>query len=271
MNEINLQNIQQITPITDNTPKQEQKAATDNHQQTDLSVLNNQKRDLVQEVPRRKVNRDDDDFDMFVVPKNIRTLPHAMYHYHDRRTSFVLMKLKSHGNAWNQTPFIAGSTTPWKMHIYADTEEDWVKLLLSVGRYLITKKVDWKTLSAFCSVEDLNSDEKQKGKAFTIYTKNKEQFKELARDLDYIIRLNGLEKEDSNIAGDRKLGTTGRIFYRYECDTGKFKDSSFSYDNNEEMDEYHEHYDANRGEDKYLAPDMTVEDDPFYDFDPQFN
>jgi hypothetical protein len=81
--------------------------------------------------------------------------------------------------------------------------------------------VTWKTLAPSASIGELNANKEQKGKAFTIYPANKSQFKQLAHDIDYIIRLNKLEKEDSNIIGDRKLGSTGRIFYRYEHVSGK--------------------------------------------------
>jgi hypothetical protein len=158
---------------------------------------------------------------------------------------------------------------PWKMHVFADTEEDWVKLVTCVGRYLNTQPVTWKTVSAFNPIDKLNECENQKGKAFTIYPANEEQFKQLAHDIDYIVRLNHLEQEDSTVIGDRKLGDTGRIFYRYEHKSGETKDKIYHCDNEDEMNECKSNYDPNRGTDQYLATDMTVEDDPFYTFNPQ--
>ena len=235
--------------------------------QTDLRVLNNYKRDLVK--PSFRGTKESNPLDKFKVPADLRTYPsHAMYYYMDRR-AFSVLKHMINAGYWIQTPYKAEGVSPWKMHIYADTEEDWAKLVLTVGRYLNTQKVDWKTLSSTSPVDDLNSDERQKGKAFTVYTTSQEQFKQLAKDIDYIIRQNGLETEGSKISGDKELGTTGRIFYRYDSKSGALKDKVFHFDNDEEMEEYDEQYDSNRGGDNYLASDMTTDDDPFYNFNPQ--
>ena len=120
----------------------------------------------------------------------------------------------------------------------------------------------------YTEAQGLVGRRKQKGKAFTIYPSNKKQFKQLAHDIDYIIRLNNLEKEDTNIKGDKQLGDTGRIFYRYVHKSGETKDKIFHFDNDTEMDEYDNQYDPNRGANQYLASDMTIKDDPFYHFKP---
>ena len=78
-----------------------------------------------------------------------------------------------------------------------------------------------------------------------------------------------MEIEDTAIVGDRKLGDTGRIFYRYDHKSGATKDKVYHFDNDEEMEEFHDEYAKNRGENNYIAPDMTVKDDPFYGFNPQ--
>jgi hypothetical protein len=236
--------------------------------QTDLAALNNYKRDLVK--TSFKGSDGENTLDKFKLNPNFKpSRMHTLYYVMNPSTDRILYKLYTNTGYWRQTPLLMDSIIPWKMHLYADNEEDWAKMVSTVGRYLNTQKVDWKTLGSQSPVDDLNSDEKQKGKAFTVYSSSQEQFKKLAHDIDYIIRLNGLETDNSEIKGDRKLGDTGRIFYRYDHKSGDTKDKCYHFNNNEEMKEYEEQYDPNRGENKYLADDMTEADDPFYDFDPK--
>ncbi len=231
---------------------------------TDLGVLDNYKRDLVSF--KRVMKEGENPLDIFKAPQDMKIISHRMYYYKNKATFSVLMDLLLSNGFWVQTPEKSETSIPWKIHLYADCEEDWAKLVASVGRYLNTQPVVWKTLSGNAPVDKLNEDELQKGKAFTIYPADKEQFKKLAHDIDYIVRLNNLEKEDSVISGDRKLGDTGRIFYRYEHKSGKTKDKVYS---NSEFEEYINNRESNRGADNYLAFDMTFEDDPFYTFDPK--
>ena len=235
-----------------------------NTNSTDLSVLNNYKRDLVSF--RGVIKEGENPLDIFKAPQDMKMPAHKMYFFKNEATFSVLMDLFISNGFWIQTPEKTETSIPWKIHLYADCEEDWAKLVASVGRYLNTQPVVWKTLSGNAPVDKLNEDELQKGKAFTIYPADKEQFKKLAHDIDYIVRLNNLEKEDSAISGDRKLGTSGRIFYRYEDKSGQTKDKVYS---NSEIKEYYNNYESNRGADNYLAYDMTFEDDPFYTFDPK--
>ena len=73
----------------------------------------------------------------------------------------------------------------------------------------------------------------------------------------------------SKIIGDRQLGDTGRIFYRYDHKSGATRNDIYRYVNDAEYQKYIDNYDPNRGGDKYLAEDMTEKDDPFYNFNPQ--
>ena len=261
----NLQNIK-VNTNTQNSQKEDK--------QTDLSSLNNYKRDFVKPAFKGNIeNNEGDDvknyLDRFVLSPNFQpSKKHSFYYVINPSTNRILSKLLINTGYWKQTPLKMDAITPWKMHLYADNEEDWAKMVATVGRYLNTQKVDWKTLGPQSDVEDLNSDERQKGKAFTVYSSSQEQFKQIAHDIDYIIKLNGLEAESSNIKGDRQLGDTGRIFYRYEHKSGNTKDKVYHFNNDDEMDKYEAQYDPNRGADKYLADDMTTEDDPFYHFIP---
>ena len=153
----------------------------------------------------------------------------------------------------------------WKMHLFSVDEADWRKMCDVIIPYLKERDVDWKTFNSKYDVSYLNGG-KQQGKAFTIYPKNNEDMAQIAKDLDYIIRKNKLEMSGSHITGDNQMGSTGRLFYRYEFKSGKYKDEIL--DLSKDHQEYLRRYDANRGEGKYLADDMTVEDDIWRNFDP---
>ena len=155
---------------------------------------------------------------------------------------------------------------PWKMHVYADNEVDWLNLSRSLGKYLKNNDINFKAISSTELFDDLN-DSNQKGKAITIYPNSAEQFAQLAHDLNYIIKLNGLEKEGSSIIGDRELGDSGRIFYRYEYNKKMPAGHQLEL-NKKNYPIYRSLYDANRGEGKYLADGMTQEDDIWFNFNP---
>ena len=156
----------------------------------------------------------------------------------------------------------------WKMHIYADTEADWQKLVDTVGKYLNDTNVKWKTLGK-ATVEDLNLDN-QKGKAFTVYPGSNDEFAQLAHDIDYIIKNNNLSTCNTEITGDRQLGDSGRIFYRYEYKSEKDKDVILDMNKGEDYKKYKLIYEPNRGDGElsYLATDMTISDDPWFSFSP---
>ena len=157
----------------------------------------------------------------------------------------------------------------WKMHIYADSEADWQKLVDTVGKYLNDTNVKWKTLG-LGTVEKLNINE-QKGKAFTVYPASNDEFAQLAHDIDYIIKNNNLTTSQTEIAGDRQLGDSGRIFYRYEYRSGKDKDLILDMNKTEDSKRYKVIYEPNRGTGKlsHLAQDMKISDDPWYYFSPK--
>lgn len=158
----------------------------------------------------------------------------------------------------------------WKIHLYSNDFDDWKNLSTVVLPYLNDKGAVWKTYNIldYEIFEQMNED-KQSGKAITIYPKSANEFKKIASDISYIIRNNNLEREDTKIRGDRQLGTTGRIFYRYEYDTKDLKDKIFDYENEDDIALSQLHYEANRDFNNYLASDMTKEDDPWYNFDPE--
>ena len=155
----------------------------------------------------------------------------------------------------------------WKMHLYSVSEEDWREMCDVIIPYLKKHDVEWKTFNAANGADCLNGTTQQ-GKAFTIYPKNNEDMAQIAKDLDSIIRKNKLETQGSHITGDNQMGDTGRLFYRYEFNSGKYKDKIYDLNNARGGDEFNYIYDKNRGEGKYLADDMTPDDDIWRNFDP---
>ena len=176
--------------------------------------------------------------------------------------------------------------TAWKMHIYSDNIKDFQDIMDVVSPYLSDNNIRHKILNTDVGFDKLNSGV-QKGKSITIYPSSVSEMERVSCDLDYIIRNNNLEINGSNIIGDNMMGDTGRLFYRYEFKSGKYQDMSldlnerltpemadkYGFDKNlvgtNLQDVYEKNlYDANRGENNYLASDMTVDDDIWLDFDP---
>lgn len=156
----------------------------------------------------------------------------------------------------------------WKMHMYSVDEADWRKMCDALIPYLKDHDIDWKTFNVRDNASHLNGGY-QEGKAFTIYPRNNEHMEQVAKDLDYLIRKNQLAKQGTDITGDRQLGDSGRLFYRYEYKSGQNKNDILDLSNPEDRDRYHyELYDGNRGPGNYLASDMTPADDPWLNFDP---
>lgn len=172
------------------------------------------------------------------------------------------------GGSWQSNIASDGRKCSWKMHIFSTDNYDWQLLSKAIIPYLQDNDISWKTCSPNNSPENLARNQKQSGKAFTIYPKSVKEMEQIAKDLDYIIRNNDLQTIDSNIVGDNNLGDSGRLFYRYEYSSKKYKDKVLDINSEMDMLYYHSIYDRNRGEGKYLALDMTTSDDIWQNFDP---
>ena len=161
----------------------------------------------------------------------------------------------------------------WKMHMFSVDEADWQKMSQTLIPYLNEHGIEWKTLNSMHDVSHLNGDIQQ-GKAFTIYPRDNAHMEQVARDLDYIIRRNNLDIDASSIVGDRQMGGTGRLFYRYEFNTKQAQNEILDLSNEADYRRYQNLYDSNEGrvnrhgEGSYLADDMTAADDPWLNFDP---
>lgn len=161
----------------------------------------------------------------------------------------------------------------WKMHLFSNNEMDWQNISEAIIPYLREHDIDWKTFNIANGADTLNNTI-QEGKAFTIYPRDNAHMAQVAKDLDYIIRNNHLELNGTNITGDREMGNSGRLFYRYEYKTGSVKDEVVDLSDHYGYQRYLAFYDGNgdrikrHGQARYLADDMTPEDDPWLNFDP---
>lgn len=158
---------------------------------------------------------------------------------------------------------------PWKMHLFADNEEDFQKMTTLIAPYLAKNDISWKAVGLCKDISSAFDDPNQKGKAITIYPHNNDEFARLAHDINLIIKNNNLSTEDSEIVGDRQLGDSGRIFYRYEYKSKQYQDLNLNLYKEEDQKKYKEIYDpACERDANYLAKDMTTEDDIWYNFNP---
>ncbi len=156
----------------------------------------------------------------------------------------------------------------WKMHLYSVNKMDYQMMCDVVLPYLRDNGIEHKCLGFRHEISE-QAMTIQAGKAFTIYPKSNAEMEKIARDLDYIIKNNGLNTTNTKITGDNNLGNSGRLFYRYEYKSKSQMDDVLDITTKEGYDEYqYNYYDENRGEGKYLASDMTSADDPWFNFDP---
>ena len=168
-------------------------------------------------------------------------------------------------NGWANFKSEDRKISGWKMHIYADNEADWQHLASVVAPYLQQRGMEWKTIDKNVYLDRVDKTSPQYGKAFAIYFKTGQDMINTANDLDYIISNNKLEIGESQIQGDKKIGTTGRLFYRYSLKDGRYKNRVFDLNNPQDEQDFFENSVSNRGGDKYLPPDMNMkEDDPLY-------
>lgn len=168
-------------------------------------------------------------------------------------------KLYSQGEFWVSYN-IQNNFIPWKIHIYADNEQDLREILSETLPILIGHGINHKFINPE-NLSKLNSTA-QKGKAITIYPPNIKVFRFLLLTLD--LKFKHLKQDGGDIAGDKPYGNSGRLFYRYELDSGEYKNIVFNPFNVELMSCYIKHYQPNRGGNNYLADDMTEQDDPLW-------
>ncbi len=114
--------------------------------------------------------------------------------------------------SWTQTHH----ETKWKMHIYANSPEEWSDAAQLSIPYLLEHNIDFKTvknLDEHFKLLSTTSNGTQKGKAFTIYFRNEEEFLRTAEDLEGIFNQSGL-RSSGKVTGEGQIGNSGFLSYR---------------------------------------------------------
>jgi hypothetical protein len=145
----------------------------------------------------------------------IRQSPSAQM-YHQALESENIWTGKS--RYWLSRNTGAGDTYPWKMHIYADSYDDFALVSDNIIPYLVDNRVTFKTFASTREgVENvLDPSSSQFGKAFTIYVRDEVEFIKIANGLNQSMKRANLQKIGGSILGENRLDDTGRIFYRAE-------------------------------------------------------
>lgn len=153
---------------------------------------------------------------------------------------------------------------PWKLHIYYPTQNCSKEELKHFYSYVLEFiEANWDCCYKVINPELKDSVPKdQAGKAITIYPESKEQFIEMVQYLDKFFPENLYT--DSEISGDRPVGKSGVLFYRYDLSSGAHKDLVIELSNHEAYALYLRHYEPNRGGENYMASDMSYRDDILY-------
>ena len=109
--------------------------------------------------------------------------------------------------------------TQWKMHIYADSPQEWANAAQVAMPYLEKNGIMYKTMKGleeteFNAVRTYNNGT-QKGKAFTVYFESEEQFLQTAQALEARFKESGL-KSSGTVANEAQIGDSGFLSYRHE-------------------------------------------------------
>ena len=112
--------------------------------------------------------------------------------------------------------------TPWKIHIYADSPQEWANAAQVAMPYLEKNSVTFKTVndldSHFQTLREYKNSEgfhSQTGKAFTVYFESEEEFLRVAQGLEARFKESGL-KSSGTVANEAQIGDSGFLSYRHE-------------------------------------------------------
>ena len=117
----------------------------------------------------------------------------------------------------------AKSNSKWKMHIYANSPQEWANAAQVAMPYLKENKIMYKTMQSlepdeFKILGDYTNSEgfhSQVGKAFTVYFKSEEQFLQTAKALEARFKKSGL-KSSGTVTNEAQIGDSGFLSYRHE-------------------------------------------------------
>ena len=129
------------------------------------------------------------------------------------------------GTGWSQAMYKSKNFkqgTPWKMHIYADSPQEWANAAQVAMPYLEKNKVTFKTVTDldehFKTLREYQNSEgfhSQTGKAFTVYFESEEEFLRVAQGLEARFKESGL-KSSGTVANEAQIGDSGFLSYRHE-------------------------------------------------------
>lgn len=114
--------------------------------------------------------------------------------------------------------------TKWKIHLYANSPQEWANVAQVAMPYLQAenkaKSLWFKTVTGFDHLEHLRKTkygDAQTGKAFTVYFKDEEAFLKAAQDLENLFDNSGL-KSSGNVKNEAQIGNSGFVSYRNELE-----------------------------------------------------
>lgn len=114
--------------------------------------------------------------------------------------------------------------TKWKIHLYANSPQEWANVAQVAMPYLQAenkaKSLWFKTVTGFDHLEHLRKTkygDAQTGKAFTVYFKDEEAFLKAAQDLENLFDNSGL-KSSGNVKNEAQIGKSGFVSYRNELE-----------------------------------------------------
>ena len=105
--------------------------------------------------------------------------------------------------------------TPWKMHIYADSPQEWANVAQIAMPYLEKHQISFKTVTDLDEHLNLLREDTQRGKAFTVYFENEDEFLRVAQGLEKRFEESGL-KSSGQVANEAQIGDSGFLSYRHE-------------------------------------------------------
>ncbi|MCA9799126.1 MAG: FHA domain-containing protein [Cyanobacteria bacterium HKST-UBA04] len=106
----------------------------------------------------------------------------------------------------------------WKLHIWADSMADWLQVAQVALPLLNQLGLPHKTIACADMLAAMDHSV-QEGKAFTVYTTSVAELKTCLHALDMALMVAGCKHPHRvHITGDKAIGHSGRLFYRYDRD-----------------------------------------------------
>lgn len=142
--------------------------------------------------------------------------------HNESNVSFGMTGGGPKGIAWSRASYADKTLkqgTQWKIHIYADSPQEWGNAANIALPYLEKNRICYKTIADLNDVNGqfakLHADNIQQGKAFTVYFESEEQFLQVAKDLDNKFKEAGIQAS-GRVKNEAQIGESGFLSYRHE-------------------------------------------------------